>query len=194
MNFQTVRDAEGQMDGQYQRKVAMFGTPQTVEDVAFTPQGKKFQQATITDDLQEVQKVKIWGGKMDVGCVGQRLSFEIAPYTSERNNQVYYSGFWKDKATIGQAPQQSQKPTPKQEQLSVDTSCGKVSIERQTAWLGACQYAAKKDINNYALIKIAQAGEHFIRTGKNLYEEQKAADDRKESYVDEPIREPGEDA
>jgi len=40
MNFQAVREAEGQMDGQYQMKVAMFGTPQNVGDVTFTPKAK----------------------------------------------------------------------------------------------------------------------------------------------------------
>ncbi len=189
MNFQAVRDAEGQMDGQYQRKVPMLGTPQRVEDATFTPQGKKIQQVTITDDIGEMQKVKIYGGKMQNSLCGQKLSFEIAPYTSNRNNQVYYSGFWNDRATTGQAsqqaPQKPQQTPPAQEPFSM----------RQTAWLGACRFATvHKNITSLQeLIQIAQAGAHFIQTGLNLVEEKKLADDRKESYVDEPIREPGED-
>lgn len=110
MNFGTVREAEGQMDGQYQIKVAMFGTPQNVEGVTFTPQGKKVQQVTIADDLMEVQRVKIYGGKMTIGNCGQRLSFEIAPYTSDKNNQTYYSGFWNDRVGVSQATQGQQAP------------------------------------------------------------------------------------
>lgn len=112
MNFQTVREAEGQMDGQYQMKVSMFGIPQEVGEVTFTPKGKKIQQVMILDDKGEIQKVKIFGGKMTSHCVGEGLSFQIAPYTSDQNHQTYYSGFWNDRAGASQAPQgQQQAPS-----------------------------------------------------------------------------------
>jgi hypothetical protein len=105
MNFAQVREAIGKLDEKnYQIKIAMFGTPQSFDGVTFTPEGKRFQQVFITDDIGETNKVKIYLGEEKTigdGCIGKRLAFQIAPVPFK--NKMYYGGFWNDRATVAPA-------------------------------------------------------------------------------------------
>jgi hypothetical protein len=107
MNFSMVRQALGQMDGQYQLKIAMFGVvvPPQIGEIEYNKKtGKPYQQVKIQDDTGETNKVKILGGKMTIDLIGKRLAFDIAPSPYQpdpsRPPIMYYTGFWNDRATV----------------------------------------------------------------------------------------------
>lgn len=187
MNFNSVRQAEGKKDEKgYQIKIAMFGTPDGIDDVAFTPEGKRFQQVTMTDDNGETNKVKIYLGTdktMIDGCIGKRLAFNVAPNSFK--NKMYYGGFWNDRAAIRpantaantpQSPQGASKP-------AAPTQTGEkytVNIAKETDWDAKDLRMAKecalkcavqkqvimaeiaKDLNRVTDNKIIEVSEKFL--------------------------------
>ncbi len=108
MNFAQIREVAGQKDEKgFQVKLTMFGTLNSVESIAFSGKGTRFQKTVIADDNGEQQKVKIYVGKGDglsMNLVNQRLSFDIGPNPFE--NQMYYNGFWNNRVQVSQAPAQ----------------------------------------------------------------------------------------
>ena len=199
MNFEQIRQAEGKKDGQYQMKVSMFGMPTEMGGPEFNPKsGKPLRQVTIRDDKGETNKVKIFGDKMNEGCIGHRLAFDIAPYTSDKNNQTYYSGLWNDRANVSQNAQQApsqptqrsnvatglpQHPSPTQEDTPETRDIRKCAIK------AAVRLAASEQIPIDQVIKFAEGYVEYIYKGLhspnqlprgqetdiNAYEEAKAA-------------------
>ena len=182
MNFQAVRDAEGQMDGQYQRKVTLFGIPKQIKPIEYNSKtGKPYNQVDITDDAGETNTVKILGGKIHSEHVDTRLSFDIAPYTHQPSGKIYYSGFWNDRVNVNQqqpAPQNAQqgvqqaaqRPNPPQGAPPNGKNAERTSNERQAVWKASCEYAGRAGLNGTGLLEIAEAGMYFVETGGNIFD------------------------
>ena len=72
----------------------------------------------------------------------------------------------------------------------------RTSIERQTAWRGACDWAAGKDVSGDEIVSVAQYGAYFIATGLNLADKEKIDREEQQAAADissPPQREPGDD-
>lgn len=143
---------------------------------------------------------------------GKRISVEkgtVSSYT-DKKNQLRKS--LKAHLVVSGAPPQGQEapqqPTgatkaPQTGQLDPyqEQKTTRLSIERQTAWRGACDKWTGVDIDVAAVVKTAQAGAYFIATGYNLADKEKIDDEEQEAAdainqpVDEPQspREPGDD-
>ena len=75
------------------------------EEYKFTPQGKAYTVATVTQQGR-VAKIKIYQGsglRLTPDKIGQNLAFNLKSYAAQ-NGKIYISGFWNDKAGAGSPP------------------------------------------------------------------------------------------
>lgn len=130
---------------------------------------------------------------------GQRIAVEKGTVNSYTDDKGKLRKSLRASLNIGdnlpqgqQAPQQTRQAAndPQQEQLTTRTS-----IERQTAWRGACDRCVGSDVSREEVVKIAQVGAYFIATGFNLTdaEKNKQTMTELEEQLGEEPREPGED-
>ncbi len=87
------------------------------ENYQFAPSGAAFTKATVSQSGR-VAKIKVYQGsgpQLTPDLIGQLLTFTLKSYMA-KNNQIYISGFWNDKAQ--QAPQQGQQAPPQARQAT----------------------------------------------------------------------------
>lgn len=152
-NFAIIRAVTEKDDKGYFVRKTMFGVLNSFTPVEFTKTGSRFQQVMITDDSGEQQKVKIWLGDdktIGDGCINRRLEFEISK--NPFKNQMYYGGFWQDKAAVAPA----RPPTSSQVASKPPTPTDSTST-------------SEIDLRNMLLCSYIQAGEAYKVSDGAIY-------------------------
>lgn len=176
MNFTKVREAVGQMDGQYQAKLPMIGKVSgELPGVSYTTEGKRFQKINITDNLGEVQQVKIYLGKKPEMTIAGTYAFLIGP--NPYQNNMYYNGFWQADKRVSQAPTTPQpvpqQPAggqttvhpPHQANKATDWDAKDLRIARECAIKASVRLAAAEQIPIDMVTKFADGYVNYIYNG-----------------------------
>ena len=194
MNFAQVRQIMGQKDDKgYDLKLTMFGALLQVGGVSYTQGGKQTCMCKVIDDTGEAHNVHFYGKALPSPAqLNQRLSLTISSFqgTGQGGSYTGYHGFWNAKAGVNQQPQQQAPQSPPQRPQTAPQAANapnvgqrtnqdaflqqeaqkQISIERQTAWKGACWVYTGLGADDTglrgAVVDLAQAGLHFIQTGE----------------------------
>jgi len=117
MNFQTVRNNKGQMDGDFPAKTEMIGTFTEIGPAKLSGNNKPCCKCKITDDTNEAHNVTLYGDAPPANLLGGQGLFNLSAYDGNYQGKPYtgYSGFWERVLTRPQRPQtppQGIKPPP----------------------------------------------------------------------------------
>lgn len=180
MNFATVNQCKGRMDGQYAAKTPICATFIEIGGQTFTTNQKPTVKVKLADDQGVSHTVHLYGNTLpNANMLNQRSCFDLSAFDGQGQGGPYvgYQGFWNNNAQTNQQPQgqQPQQPAPQSRQPTnapaVDPT--RLSIERQTSWKVAGTVVAERKYMNLAeligdMVKLAAAGAKFMADGKDI--------------------------
>lgn len=176
MNFAMVGQTLGQKDEKgYQTSLTMFAKLLEIGVVKLDKNNKAYASCKMMDDNNATHSATIRAGSKGIptpDLLGKRCIFSLQPYQGQQG--LAFSGFCNGLAAPGsytppqgqQAPQQPPK-APSAGQSDQERAT-RLSIERQTAWRGACDKCAGMEVACEYVVRLAQAGAYFIATGFSL--------------------------
>lgn len=109
MNFATVDQCKGRMDGQYAAKTPIFATFIEIGGQTFTANQKPTVKVKLADDQGVSHTVHLYGNTLpNANMLNQRSCFDLSAFDGQGQGGPYvgYQGFWNNNAQTNQQPQQ----------------------------------------------------------------------------------------
>lgn len=206
MNFQMVSQVFGQKDEKgYQASLTMFAKLLEIGAAKLASNNKPYVSCKMMDDNNETHSATIRPGSKGLptpDLLGKRCMFSLQPYQGQQG--IAYSGFCNGLAAPGaysppQGQQTPQQPRPAPNAPSAgqfdQEKTTRASIERQTAWRGACDVCAGFTHTDEQVLVLAYKAAQFIATG-DVPVDHTEADKLAEGLAESPDeqREAGEDS